>query len=169
MKKLLYLLNEIGEEQTGYPIQNEEAILNKLQSEYKQGNHEMDCMAKFVTKDDIPYAIVIDLGYGMKGYEMEVGFGILMGDNRVSVDYDTQTNKQDAIMIIATVLNFLREIGKIIPIQEVFIKPSKTEGEENLNPLETKRGRLYVLYAKKFYPNATITTGSKSIRIKLNN
>lgn len=157
------VLTEIGDATNPYPIQNKENILQKIKNDYANGNYDLTIRARFTTKDNLNYVISIDGEYAKTGYEFELGFGVMNGNN---VDMSTRTDKKDTIRVISTVIDLCRDISQIIPIQEIWIKPSRKEGEENLPTLETSLGSLYKKYIERLMPNAKIvSTTSKSIRI----
>jgi len=80
----------------------------------------------------------------------------------------TLTNKGEALKVISTIVYFVKEVGKIVPISEAHFSPVGREEEGNLSPDQTGRGKLYLAFVKKQYPNATVKVTNHSIIVKLN-
>jgi hypothetical protein len=78
------------------------------------------------------------------------------------------TDKGEALKVVSTVAYFTKEVGKIIPFTEVYFNPAKRD-EEGDKPLDqTGRGRLYLAFVKKQFPNAQVKASDRNIIIKLN-
>jgi hypothetical protein len=80
----------------------------------------------------------------------------------------TLTNKGEALKVISTIVYFVKEVAKIVPISEAHFSPVGREEEGNLSPDQTGRGKLYLAFVKKQYPNATVKATNHSIIVKLN-
>lgn len=78
------------------------------------------------------------------------------------------TDKGEALKVVSTVAYFTKEVGKIIPFTEVYFNPAKRD-EEGDKPLDqTGRGRLYLAFVKKQFPNAQVKASDRNIIVKLN-
>lgn len=91
--------------------------------------------------------------------------------DNTSLDYKDQviTNKGDAIKVVSTVVSFAKELGTIIPIDAVKFSPAKRPGEEDVPSQESGRGRLYLAFVKKAYPDAQVNSiGSGAVVVLLN-
>jgi len=90
----------------------------------------------------------------------------------VTDDFDRNvsgmTNKGEALKVVSTVTYFTKEVGNIVPISEVYFNPAKREEEGNLPLDQTGRGKLYLAFVKKQYPNAIIKATNNNIIVKLN-
>ncbi len=83
------------------------------------------------------------------------------------------TGKNDALRVISTVVSFAKKLGTILPIEYIKFTPVRRDDSDNLNlsPDETGRGRLYLAFTKKSYPDADVefsdTIGNDDILVTL--
>lgn len=95
--------------------------------------------------------------------------------DNASLDYKDSvlTGKNDALRVISTVVSFAKKLGTILPIQYINFTPVRRDEDDNLNlsPDETGRGRLYLAFVKKSYPDANVefsdTIGNDDILVTL--
>jgi hypothetical protein len=88
--------------------------------------------------------------------------------DRVDRNISKLTDKGEALKVISTITYFGKEVAKIIPIYEIYFNPAKRDDEKDNVPLDqTGRGRLYLAFVKKQYPDATIKILDNNIVVKL--
>lgn len=84
----------------------------------------------------------------------------LMSTNKV-------VNKGEALKVVSTVVYFVKKVSEILPIKSVTFNPAK-RSEEGDKPLDqTGRGRLYLAFVKRQYPDAKIEINQDNITVKL--
>ena len=78
--------------------------------------------------------------------------------NNTQFDYKDQvlTGKGDALRVVSTVVSFAKTLGTIIPIDTIVFNPAKRPEEAGIASQETGRGRLYLAFVKKAYPDAQV-------------
>jgi hypothetical protein len=97
----------------------------------------------------------------------------LVDNANLSYKDSVLTGKNDALRVISTVVSFAKKLGTILPIEYIKFTPVRRDEDDNLNlsPDETGRGRLYLAFTKKSYPDANVelsdTIGNDDIIVSL--
>lgn len=87
--------------------------------------------------------------------------------DKVDKNTSNLTNKGEALKVISTITYFTKEVAEIIPIYEIYFNPAKREEEGDVPLDQTGRGRLYLAFVKKQYPNATVKILDNYISVKI--
>lgn len=79
-----------------------------------------------------------------------------------SFDYKDKvlTGGGKPLSVLSTITNFGKELMDIIPTNELRFAPAARPGEEEIDPSQSGRGKLYLAFVKKQFPTANVSVGS---------
>lgn len=79
-----------------------------------------------------------------------------------SYDYKDKvlTGGGKPLSVLSTITNFGKELFEIIPTNELRFAPAARPGEEESDPTQSGRGKLYLAFVKKQFPTANVSVGS---------
>jgi len=75
------------------------------------------------------------------------------------------TNKGEALKVVSTVVHFVKEVSNILPLKQIKFNPAKREEEADIPLDQTGRGKLYLAFVKKQYPNAIVQVTNDYIKV----